>query len=43
MHTYDEEKYNKTKELIRTLINYLYVKGKCPKFVKCYDFNHDMF
>ncbi len=43
MHTYDEEKYNKTKELIRTLINYLYVKGKCPKFVKCYDFNHNMF
>lgn len=43
MHTREEDKYNKAKELIRSFINYLYVNNKCPKFVKCYDFEHNLF
>lgn len=43
MHTKEEDKYNKAKELIRSFINYLYVNNKCPKFVKCYDFEHNLF
>lgn len=43
MHTKEEDKYNKSKELIRSFINYLYVNNKCPKFVKCYDFEHNLF
>ena len=42
MHTYEEDKYEKIKRLIKSLMMYLIEKDICPKTVKCYDFHHNL-
>ena len=42
IHTYEEEKYEKVKKLIKGLMTYLIENQKCPKTVKCYDLQHNL-
>lgn len=43
MHTFDKDKYEKIKTLISNCMEYLIYYKKCPKTIKCYDFNYNQF